>query len=68
MARESRYMHFIDDASTKRSIERLISLPIKSAQISQYTFHACRGVVSRVTCGSSIIVPANGYTFPIRVE
>jgi hypothetical protein len=31
VARESRYMHFIDDASTKRSIEGLISFPIERA-------------------------------------
>ena len=68
VARESRYMHFIDDASTKRSIKRPITLPIKGTQIDQYTFHARRGVVSRLTGSSSIIVRANGYTFPIRID
>jgi hypothetical protein len=68
VARESAYVHFVNDSPGPWVAERRIALPIEFVVVDDHAFHRCGGIVSRIAGGAATVGRGHYNTLPVWIE
>lgn len=65
---EPSYVHFVNDRSSRRSLERMISFPIVGIRIHHYALHGTIAALLGARCGKTAIALGDGNGTAIRIQ
>src|SRR5262249_4052038 len=68
MARETSYMHLVNDSLGGRALEWWVAFPIVSVSINHDALHRGGCIVALEASGIAAVIPGNDYAAPVRVK
>src|SRR5215470_6025676 len=68
MARETSYMHLVNDRLGGRALQWSVAFPIVSVSIDHDALHRGGCVVAFEASGVAAVIPGNDYAAPVRVK